>query len=176
MVDSLDKDRKELMSLKSAEEARNYKNIYLRYYKGLLYLKTKHKFSDNGDDSINLRFSWNDSITGEKYISKGGIDLEICSILYNLAAIIGNTGALNTPSKSTLRDMSHDFKNSAWLFNQLLEKADSLPSDQRGFDFSSANLKRHALLQLAQAQYCTFKLAEIKEAKTKFIASLAKRT
>lgn len=68
-------------------------------------------------------------------------------------------------TKDSVKNISMEFQNSAWIFDYMHTTLENLDSSLRGVDFRSDNLKRLKALQLAQSQFCFFKKAEMTEMK-----------
>jgi hypothetical protein len=172
--EALDEARKELISLKHSEDAQMHKSLLIFYYNGLRYLDSNFKFKVDGDSCVNIWFIWRDSLTGQEYFAEEGLALEMNSILFNLAAWIHNMGSTLPLTKDSVKTISMEFQNAAWIFDYMNGTLENLDSKLRGVDFRSDNLKRLQALQLAQSQYCFFKKAVMAEMKDGLICQLSR--
>lgn len=171
----LDEARREIVALRYTEDARRFKPLLLFYYTGLRYLNSLFIFRHNDDEAVNLSFSWTDSITGQEFTSEEGLELEMSSILFNLAAVMSNTASTMPISDTTVKEMSQEFQSAAWVFEHITKEFQTLDSRLIGTDFRSDNLRRLIALQLAQSQYCFFKKTEIAEMKPGIISKVCKQ-
>lgn len=171
----LDDARRELVALKHSEDAQMHKTLLIFYYTGLKYLNSKFQFKLNDSDAVSIAFTWRDSLTGQEYTSSEGLELEMNSILFNLAAVMNNIGSTIPITADSIKTVSMEFQSAAWIYDHMCKTLEKLDSDLRGLDFRSDNLKRLMNLQLAQSQYCFFKKAEIAEMKPGLISKVAKQ-
>ena len=82
--------------------------VLVDYYVALSFLNTKFRFGDE-EGSINITWSWKDSLTGEKKYSNKGISFELNSVLYNLGAVINNMGTHTPIETETIKQVSQKF-------------------------------------------------------------------
>lgn len=163
------------MALKYSEDAQMHKTLLIFYYTGLKYLESKFQFRLNDSDAVNIAFTWRDSMTGQEYTSTEGLELEMNSILFNLAAVMNNIGSTIPITADSIKTISMEFQSAAWVYDHMCKTLEKLNSDLRGLDFRADNLKRLMALQLAQSQYCFFKKAELAEMKPGLISKVAKQ-
>ena len=153
-----------------------HKNLLIFYYNGLKYLDSHLKFSIHDENAVNLSFVWRDSLTGKEYISEEGLELEMNSILYNLAVCMHNMASYLPVTKESVKTISIEFQLAAWVFEEIGTNSEKLDSKFRGVDFRADNLKRLTAIQLAQSQYCFFKKAEMSKMKSELIYKIARQT
>lgn len=153
-----------------------HKNLLIFYYNGLRYLNSQFKFKLHSDNAINIAFVWRDSLSGTEYLSNEGLELEMNSILYNLAVCLHNMASSLPLSKDSVKFISHEFQFAAWIFQEIGKNSESLDSHMRGIDFRTDNLARLVAIELAQSQYCFFKKAELAGMKSELIAKVARQT
>ncbi|CAI2383258.1 unnamed protein product [Moneuplotes crassus] len=173
---TLDEARKELASLKYSNDAQMHKDLLIFYYNGLKYLNSQFSFKLYDEHAVDIGFLWRDSLSGIEYISHQGLDLEMNSILYNLAICIHNMSYNLPVTKESLKTMSLNFQQAAWIFQEVKNNAKNIDPGLRGVDFRLDNLNRLILIELAHSQYCFFKKAELTECKPKLIARIARQT
>lgn len=173
---ALDEARKELASLKYSDDAQMHKDLLIFYYNGLKYLNSQFNFRLYDEHSVDIGFLWRDSLSGIEYISHQGLDLEMNSILFNLAVCIHNM-AYNLPiSKESLKTISVNFQQAAWLFQEIRNNVERIDPKERGIDFRPDNLDRLVQIELAHSQFCFFKKAELTNCSSDLISRVARQT
>lgn len=165
-----------MVSLKYNEDAQTHKSLLIYYYTGLQYLDKKFVFKAGDENAVDISFTWADSLSGQEYTSNEGLQLEMNSVLFNLAAVMNNLGATLPITMDSIKTISIEFQQAAWIYDHMIETLETLDSELRGIDFRADNLRRLKCLQLAQSQYCFFKKAELSEMKPGLISKVAKQT
>lgn len=130
-----------------------HKNLLIFYYNGLKYLNSQFKFKLYSENAINIAFVWRDSLSGTEYLSQEGLDLEMNSILYNLAVCLHNMASSLPLSKDSVKAISQEYQYAAWIFQEIGKNLDGLDSQMIGVDFRADNLQRLIALELAHSQY-----------------------
>jgi len=172
--EALDEARRELVALKHWEDPHKYKKLLIFYYNGLRYLDSKFTFKHEDAEAVNIFFTWQDSYSGHEYVSTEGLELEMNSILYNLAAVMNNMASTSPITIDSIKYISMDFQSAGWIFDHMCSTLEALSQELRGIDFRFDNLKRLVALELAQSQYWFFKKAELSGMKPGLVSKLAR--
>lgn len=163
-IQNLNEQRIEIAKMDTLDDVlllEKYEKMLLSYYIGMSFIQRKFTFGTS-EDCVKLSFPWKDSQTKEKKSSKDNLSLELNSILYNLAAVMNNIGTHTPLEGEAIKNVSRKFQESAWLFDHIKKTSETLPPSCRSHDFTVENLMYLSTIQLAQSQYCFFKMAESK--------------
>jgi len=161
-IEELNKQRSEIALMETYDDVllmEKYEKILISYYIGMSFIEKKFSFGSK-NDTVKLAFPWKDSQTKEKKSSKTDLQLELNSILYNLAAVMNNIGVFTPLEGDSIKTVSHKFQEAAWLFDHIKKTSENLQPSVRSHDFTIENLMYNSTVQLAQSQYCFFKKAE----------------
>ncbi|RWS16464.1 tyrosine-protein phosphatase non-receptor-like protein 2 [Dinothrombium tinctorium] len=165
---SYSKEIKELESLrnKAVKASRDVNGCSLlkRYYSQLCLLQNRFK----GLKESELQFSWIDVYKGN--VVTGNLQLELDAIMYNIGALHGELGAIDTRSRAeSMKVACTHFQCAAWAFEQLRDNAHSHKSKDMSHEIVSFMYQ----IMLAQAQECILEKSILDNRKASIIAKVA---
>lgn len=161
-LSEVQKNRNEVAQLATYDDCLlldKYEKILIEYYKAANFLEKKFAFGDV-DTEVKLSMSWRDSRTNEVKTTNTTLQLEILSVLYNLAAVKNNSASHTPLTEDNIKNVSFKFQEAAWTFDYIKSRLDDLPPSCRSHDFTAENLLYCSTVALAQSQYCFYKKAE----------------
>ena len=126
------------------------RDLLYKYYGQLELLELHFPIGSAGEDSVNLRFSWADSFSGQM-VAQSSPAFEKASVLYNLAALLSNVAsAASRTDQDGIKTACNYFECSAGVFQFISDNFLHAPST----DISKEFLTVLVNLMLAQAQEC----------------------